>query len=251
MAALNLLQVTDTHLVGDPAGRQRGVVTLDALQAVLRLAGKDSHDVVLLTGDIVHDDPEGYDWARRELSMLGKPVLCIPGNHDDPALLRDALAGEPFRHCGHHDFLGWRLVMLDSHVPGGAEGLLRASELERLAAALQSAGDRHVLVVLHHHPIASGSRWLDTLGLRNAKDFFAIIDRHATVRGILWGHVHQSHDSIRCNTHGELRLMSTPSTCVQFLPQADDFAIDTLPPGFRTLQLHADGRIDSQVRWLT
>ncbi|NDF86277.1 MAG: phosphoesterase, partial [Gammaproteobacteria bacterium] len=83
MAALNLLQVTDTHLVGDAAGRQRGVVTLDALQAVLRLASKDSHDVVLLTGDVVHDDPEGYDWAQRELSALGKPVLCIPGNHDD------------------------------------------------------------------------------------------------------------------------------------------------------------------------
>ena len=61
MAALNLLQVTDTHLVGDAAGRQRGVVTLDALQAVLRLASKDSHDVVLLTGDVVHDDPDGYD----------------------------------------------------------------------------------------------------------------------------------------------------------------------------------------------
>ncbi|NBO73229.1 MAG: phosphodiesterase [Gammaproteobacteria bacterium] len=250
MAALNLLQVTDTHLVGDAAGRQRGVVTLDALQAVLRLASKDSHDVVLLTGDVVHDDPEGYDWARRELSALGKPVLCIPGNHDDPDLLREALAGEPFRHCGHHDFRGWRLVMLDSHVPGGAEGLLRPSELARLEIALESAGDLHVLVVLHHHPIESGSRWLDTVGLVNAKEFLDIIDRHSQVRGILWGHVHQSHDSLRRNAHGELRLMSTPSTCVQFLPKSDDFVLDTLPPGFRTLQLYADGRIDSQVRWL-
>jgi hypothetical protein len=37
---------------------------------------------------------------------------------------------------------------------------------------------------------------------------------------------------------------------VQFLPKSDDFVLDTLPPGFRTLQLQADGRIDSQVRWL-
>jgi Icc protein len=250
MTALRLLQVTDTHLVGDPAGRQRGVVTLEALQAVLRLARTDSHDVILLTGDVVHDDAEGYDWARRELSALGKPVLCIPGNHDDPAILRDALAGEPFRHCGHHDFLGWRLVMLDSHVPGGAEGLLRASELERLDATLASADERHVLVVLHHHPIDSGSRWLDTVGLVNAREFLEITDRYAMVRGILWGHVHQSHDSLRSNGHGSLRMMATPSTCVQFLPKSDDFALDTLPPGFRTLELHPDGRIDSQVRWL-
>jgi len=104
--------------------------------------------------------------------------------------------------------------------------------------------------VLHHHPIDSGSRWLDTVGLVNASAFLDITDRHLGVRGILWGHVHQSHDSLRSNAHGVVRLMATPSTCVQFLPKSDDFMLDTLPPGFRTLELHADGRIDSQVRWL-
>ena len=250
MAALRILQITDTHLVGDPAGSQRGVVTLDSLRAVMRAALAEPPDVILLTGDVVHDDPDGYDWARRELGTLGKPVLCIPGNHDDPALLCEALADEPFRHCGHHDFGAWRLVMLDSHVPGGAEGLLSTSELARLDAALASAESRHVLVVLHHHPINTGSKWLDTVGLVNSNEFLGVIDRHPNVRGILWGHVHQSYDGIRRNGHGDLRLMSTPSTCVQFLPLADDFTLDTRPPGFRALLLHTAGQIDSQVQWL-
>lgn len=250
MTALRLLQITDTHLVGDPAGAQRGIVTLESLRAVLRASPPAAADVVLLTGDVVHDDIEGYAWARRELLDCGRPVLCIPGNHDDPQLLREALDGEPFRHCGHHDFGPWRIVMLDSHVPGGAEGLLRDDELERLDAALADAPRQHALVVLHHHPVDSGSRWLDTVGLVNSAAFLEVIDRHASVRGILWGHVHQAHDGSRRNRHGEHRLMATPSTCVQFRPNCDDFELDGLPPGFRTLELQADGRIDSRVGWL-
>ncbi len=250
MTALHLLQITDPHLVGDPAGGQRGMIPLDCFRAVLRAARPADVEVLLLTGDIVHDDPDGYRWARDELLPLGKPVLCIPGNHDDPALLRTALDDEVFRHCGHHDFGAWRLVMLDSHLPGAAEGLLADSELQRLHDALADAPDRHALVVLHHHPVASGSRWLDAVGLLNAPAFLEVIDRHANVRGILWGHVHQEFDGLRRNGRGELQLMATPSSCAQFLPHSDDFALDDRPPGYRHLTLHADGRIDTQVGWL-
>jgi Icc protein len=62
--------------------------------------------------------------------------------------------------------------------------------------------------------------------------------------------VHQQFDGVRRNGHGDLRLMATPSSCVQFLPRADDFALDDRPPGYRQLVLHADGRIDTQVQWL-
>ena len=104
MAVIRLLQLTDTHLVGDPLGEMRGVRTLETLRTVLRGAAADleAADAVLLTGDIVHDDPDGYAWVRHELGSLAKPVLCIPGNHDDPQLLREALGEPPFRHLGHH-----------------------------------------------------------------------------------------------------------------------------------------------------
>ena len=44
--------------------------------------------------------------------------------------------------------------------------------------------------------------------------------------------------------------MSTPSTCAQFLPRSDFFALDERPPGLRWLELHADGRIETEVAWV-
>jgi Icc protein len=64
------------------------------------------------------------------------------------------------------------------------------------------------------------------------------------VRGLVWGHVHQALDEQR----GGLTLMSTPSTCFQFVPRRDDFAIDYVAPGYRQIRLHPDGRIETRVR---
>ena len=73
--------------------------------------------------------------------------------------------------------------------------------------------------------------------------FLPITDRYACVRAIVWGHVHQSHDSRRKG----VRLLATPSTCAQFLPHSDHFAIDPAPPAYRRLTLRADGTIDTEV----
>ncbi|MFO1426432.1 MAG: 3',5'-cyclic-AMP phosphodiesterase [Steroidobacteraceae bacterium] len=247
-AAIRLVQITDTHLLDAPDGDVRGVATLPALRAVLARAAADiaAADAVLVTGDVVHDEPRAYEHFRREFRSLGKPVLCIPGNHDDPAAMRTALAAPPFQVGGHVDFGAWRIVLLDSVIPGAAGGRLAAAELERLERALAGAGPRHVLVCLHHHPVAMSSAWLDEIGLENAAEFFAIVERSPRARAIAWGHVHQALEQQR----GGLRLLATPSTCTQFLPQAPTFAVDTRPPGYRMLQLAADGGIASEVVWL-
>ena len=93
------------------------------------------------------------------------------------------------------------------------------------------------MVCLHHHPIAMDSRWLDTIGLANAEEFWRIIDSHAHVRAVAWGHVHQAYEG----TRGGVRLFATPSTCAQFLPKSDRYAIDRRPPAYRSFQLHPDG----------
>ena len=60
---------------------------------------------------------------------------------------------------------------------------------------------------------------------------------------MVWGHVHQQHDSRRSG----VRMLATPSTCAQFLPHSEHFAIDTAPPAYRRLELRADGSIDTEV----
>ncbi len=242
-----LVQVTDFHLFGDPEGRLRRVASLPALEAVLSAAAADIRraDALLATGDLVQDDPAGYAHVRQALGGLGLPVRCIAGNHDTPELARD-LTAAPFSINGHLDLQGWRIVLLDSQVPGRGEGALSATELERLDAALAGIGDRHALVVLHHQPVGLDSQWLDGIGLANATDFLAVIDRHPTVRGILFGHVHQVVDDWR----GSVRLLGTPSTCAQFRPRTAHFEVDDLPPAWRRLSLQADGSIETSVGWL-
>ena len=44
--------------------------------------------------------------------------------------------------------------------------------------------------------------------------------------------------------------MATPSTCIQFKPHNHIFTLDTLQPGWREVELHADGTIKTQVKRL-
>jgi Icc protein len=217
------------------------------LQQVLAHAAVDLRDTdaVLCNGDIVNDEPEGYAHFARLLGQLGKPVYCVPGNHDDPARLRAALAQPPFQVGGHVDLGGWRIVLVDSCVPGRAGGRVSAAELGALRRSLAGC-ERHVMVCVHHQPVGMASRWLDAVGIENAAEFLALLDQHRQVRSICWGHVHQCLDTRRRG----VRLLATPSTCVQFLPLSGEFALDRRPPAYRRLTLRADGSLDTEVVWL-
>lgn len=243
---LRLLQFSDPHLFADRNGRLKGVCSHASLRAVLAHArARHWHglDALLLTGDLVHDEAGGYAHVRDLFAPLGKPVYCLPGNHDDLPACASALSAPPFQLGGHVDHDHWRIVLLDSVVPGEAYGALSAAELARLEHTLATAGGRHVLVALHHHPVSLASSWLDQVMLRNGQAFFAVTDRFPQLRAVCWGHVHQHFDVRRKG----VRLMAVPSTCAQFAPASEEFAIDAAAPGYRRLALHPDGTIESEV----
>ncbi|HWS67014.1 MAG TPA: metallophosphoesterase [Steroidobacteraceae bacterium] len=244
---MQILQITDPHLYGNAGGSLRGVETDSSLRNVLDDAFSRDADyaAILVTGDLVQDDATGYLRFKSILGNLRKPVLCVPGNHDEPEAMRLSLAQEPFQYCGTRELGAWHFIMLDSYDPGHVGGRLVESELERLDQALKNS-PAHALVCLHHHPVAMGSRWLDGIGLANAAEFWRVIDSHSHVRGVMWGHVHQAHDGER----NGVRLIGTPSTCAQFLPESDRYAIDSRPPAYRLLDLHHDGRIHSEIHWV-
>jgi len=246
-ADVRLLLISDSHLFSSPEGTLRGVQTLASLQRVLAHAAADLReaDAVLCNGDIVNDEPGGYAHFARLLGSVGRPVYCVPGNHDDPVRLRAALARAPFQVGGHVDLGPWRIVLVDSCVPGRAGGRISTAQLEALQRSLEGC-ERHVMVCLHHQPVGMASRWLDAVGVENSAEFLGLLDAHRQVRVICWGHVHQCLDTRR----RDVRLLATPSTCVQFLPLSGEFALDQRPPAYRRLTLHADGSLDTQVVWL-
>ena len=96
---------------------------------------------------------------------------------------------------------------------------------------------------LHHQPVPVGCEWLDEQMVADARAFFEVLGRFPHVRAVLWGHVHQELDRRK----DDLRLLCSPSTCVQFLPGQEDFAVDTLAPGYRWLELEPDGNVRTGV----
>jgi len=247
--ALRLLHITDTHLFADDGARLRGVDTQRSLNAVLEHASchPDGPAAILATGDLSQDETAGsYRRFRATLGQRGLPIWCLPGNHDVPGLLDAGLEGAAFRVSGAGLAANWCVVLLNSHSPGDHGGRLGPGRLAELQSILDEHRERHVLVAVHHHALPVGSRWLDELGLRDADDFFALIDRSAQVRGVVSGHVHQASDQLR----NGVRFMTTPSTCFQFLPQVAHFALDTQPPGYRWLNLMPDGSIATEIVWI-
>lgn len=240
-----LVQITDSHLFASPDDSLLGLPTGESLKAVVELvrAEQQNVDLILATGDVSQDASVAAYRRFVELTgPIGAPMRWLPGNHDDARTQLTCSAGQDWMQAVT-DLPGWRVLFLDSAVPGRVHGYLGPEQLDLLEQTLGSAGERHVLVCLHHHPVPTGSTWLDAIGLRNADEFFAVLDRFAGVRAVLWGHIHQEVDRVRKG----VRLLASPSTCIQFAPASSDFALDTQLPGYRWLRLYPDGRIETAV----
>jgi Icc protein len=247
--SLRVLQITDTHLYADTQRCLLGLNTEESIAEILRQVAEHAgdFDLVLATGDLVHDGTaEAYRRIGRHFAALERPVYCLPGNHDDPAVMARVIGDGAVRLTSHALHGRWLFVLLDSTVAGSEGGHLSAPQLALLEERLTTHSDRHALVCLHHQPVPVGSVWMDGMALDNAADFFAVLDHHPQVRGVLWGHVHQAFEA----TRNGVRLLGSPSTCIQFTPGQAHFGVDRQPPGYRWLLLHPDGRIETGVERL-
>jgi len=242
---IRVLQISDCHLFNDVEGRLLGMNTQNSLERVLALVNQDApYDVALCTGDLVQDASiVGYKRFRDMMDQFAIPQYWIPGNHDIRANMQEATQNSAVLQSVIQ-IGAWQIIMLDSTIEGAVPGFMSEDTLEFLDKNLTMGKSLHTMVCLHHQPIPIGAIWLDNLGVQNADDFLSVIDQHQNVRTVVWGHVHQHFDSLRNN----IPFFATPSTCVQFTPNSDDFAVDSLPPGYRSFLLHDDGRVESDVK---
>lgn len=247
-----LVQITDPHLFANPEGKLLGLTTRQSFEAVLTLALDDGApapaDALVMTGDLVHDEtPEGYRYLHGILRATGLPCYCIPGNHDRPDLMEQYLGAAAVGRVASRRLGPWNLLFLDSTRPGQEGGLLGLDQLDELDGLL-AGNPAPSVVFLHQHPISIRSAWMDTMAVENGAELIALCDRHPTkVRALVFGHIHQE---FAAEQSGYL-ILGAPSTCVQFLPGSEDFAVDTRPPGYRELLLYPDGRLETSVRRLS
>ncbi|MEZ5568353.1 MAG: 3',5'-cyclic-AMP phosphodiesterase [Halioglobus sp.] len=245
--ALRLVQLTDTHLCRERGGRLLGMDTDHSLQCVIQqlLQERPVTHLVLGTGDLADNGAEAaYARLGDYFAQIPAPSFWLPGNHDARAVMASSEAGAG-RLCHEVRAGHWQILLLDSQIPGEVGGRLGASELQRLEQALASAAREglHTLVCLHHHPVRIGCAWLDEQMVADAEAFFGVLDRFSGVRGVLWGHIHQEVDTYR----KQVRLLGSPSTCVQFAPGSEAFKADDKPPGYRWLELRSDGGLETGV----
>lgn len=247
MTTQRLIQISDTHLGRTPGPIRAGYPDSDTqLERILdALPRNPAGDALLLSGDLA-EAPEPATYARlaQLLRERREPMLALAGNHDDAQVLRAALESETCQVHGEVMLGPWKLIGLDSSTPGEAAGCLGTPECERLERSLSAHPNHPTIVALHHPPVAIGSAWMDRLGLLDPDALFAVLDRHPQVRACLFGHIHQDFRARR----GTVDLLGCPSTCVQFVPGSEDFAVDAPEDaGYRILDLHPDGRFETQV----
>ena len=139
----------------------------------------------------------------------------------------------------------WDVVMLETQVEGEVGGVLSTTELAALRSAVDDArlANKALLVATHHPLRRLESAWLDEQSVKNASEALDILKPIADQTAVISGHVHQESDEV---ING-VRMMTTPSTCVQFAPRSQDFALDSNEPGYRRLVLHPNARIETQV----
>lgn len=243
-----LLQITDQHLFCNTKTDFLGINTYHSFRAVIELMKKEIERqkprLVIFTGDISQDgSSEPYQYVAAAMRQLACDVAWIPGNHDN--LLYATPISEITSWPLKKSFsLGdWQIILLNSHWSKHIEGRLSADELWFLDQTLHSAREKQVIIFIHHHVVPIKCQWLDSTMLANAEEMLSILDSHKNIKAVFSGHIHQDNIQLR----HQIQFISAPSTCIQFKKQTDHFMLDSVMPGFRRIELHADGILSTGV----
>ncbi|MFJ5264273.1 metallophosphoesterase [Streptomyces sp. NPDC088387] len=209
---MRILQLSDTHLERTPGPNRHGVDATESLQLMLaELRHQPGVDMVLVTGDIADDGAvESYATARelfgRFAAELGVPLFFTTGNHDDRAAFGKVLGSGHLAADGSEradmvmsspegeraavsSVRGYRIITMDSLVPGEVFGLLSNAQLDWLNEVLRVQADRGTVVAFHHPPISMDVDVQRAFGLRNPRTLAEVL-RGSDVRVVLTGHFH-------------------------------------------------------------
>lgn len=246
-----LLQLTDFHIFADHSKRLKGIDTNSCLEHVVQhvLASGVAIDHVIVTGDHTHDEePDSYAFAKSQLQRLAEHWWQVPGNHDDRSTLRsvfpnvDGTGDDQIRF--QFDADSWTCIGLDSHLPGSVSGQIETKQIDWLKSQLDKSKARHIAVFLHHPPVDIQSEWMDQIGLEGRNLLAEVVKADSRIQLIVCGHVH--HD-FRSQLH-QATVLASPSTGIQFDPNGTAPTFTSDAPGYRLIELSADGWTTEVIR---
>lgn len=195
--AARILHLSDLH-----AGKRED---REVEAAVAALTEQVAPELIVASGDLTHRGRRAeHERAHAFLTSLGRPVLAVPGNHDQPytpaRFVRpwaefERLWGstEPTHASATLHVVGLNSVRPYRHQGGAVgESQLRRAQ-ERLAGAASGA---YRVVVLHHHLLGAPWRAAHKRPVSRRRHLLrSLVPAGAEL--ILSGHIHQSAMSER------------------------------------------------------
>ncbi|MGN5381297.1 metallophosphoesterase family protein [Streptomyces lasalocidi] len=203
---MRILHLSDTHLDAAGTPDADGADGTAALRLLLgELQYLDDLDAVVITGDVADDGSrEAYTRAGELVSAYagrrGAAVFYTTGNHDDRRAFGEVLGSGHRQPEGAYEGAageraavstvgGWRLITLDTLVPGKGYGRLDSGQLEWLRGLLADPAPSGTVLAFHHPPVALDVEVQQALGLENSAELAETI-RGTDVQLILCGHFH-------------------------------------------------------------
>lgn len=198
-----VLHVSDTHLSPDfPAATEMWT-------AAVRYIERSRPDLVIHTGDVVHDDPDDdrdHEFAAFQLRRLTTPWRIVPGNHDigdsEPDPYRGLISQERLarfrRHFGADRWSvaigGWQLIGLNALLFDNCLAAEEAEQWEWLEERLREADGRPVGLFMHKPPaitsLDEGLYVNKSIGVTSRARLLALASS-GTVKLIGSGHLHE------------------------------------------------------------
>lgn len=233
-----IAQLSDLHIcrAGETVfgGRDSAQSLARCVQTVNAL--RPQPDSVILTGDLVNTGHiDEYSRLKSMLALLDSRYYLMPGNHDERTTMRQVFA--------EHDYLGtqgpmqysvtragWRILALDTVVPGAEGGALDEARMRWLEATLAEQPTLPSIIFMHHPAFPTGIVHMDD-GCVHEPRFWALLARQPQVKGVSCGHIHRAIFS----QHAGMPVCVAPSTAAHLglqLDAAEQFGVTDEPVGF-------------------
>ncbi len=250
LETLYFVQISDTHIGPSRSYRRAGYASWPCTQRVVEIINSMPvrPDFVIHTGDVVtQPHPASYALAAATLGQLTVPTYYVTGNHDTafdiqrclPMGPRQPATPDPNVLSYAFDIKGYRCLVLEARGPDEIDphGVLAEAQLEWVAREV--AGDGPPLVIFTHFPaLPLNSPWMDAnMPILNGEDLHRLlVGARTRVRGVFYGHVHQSMQIVRDG----VVYWGVASTFSQFTASSVDDALSfdpDYPPGFNFVTL--------------
>ncbi|MEE8581341.1 MAG: metallophosphoesterase [Myxococcota bacterium] len=203
-------------------------------------------DLAIIKGDIAdRGEAHQFEAAAEVFACFQMPHHAILGNHDYYARLegRDIdgydLLGQP-RAPRTLDLGGWRLVLLETALPGEHHGEFDLERRDWLAQTLAEIRelDMPSLLFMHHQPVPPehAHRYPNSIGIdpEHSLAIFDLIGSYPQIRGVLIGHTHRNR----------VRRYAASGS----VPYVEVNCVKDYPGGFAHYRLFEDGSFRQEVR---